>query len=165
MKNIWFLLLWVILPGCSLFKNTRTETTHSRQQLTTVSSLNLAEEKNWQSKSGTITLKKDSNHLDYAIQLWPKGRFTFSPTDGFSGEAVKILIAANDKKGSQVSTLSNNFELDKGKITASVNQEVKQVADEKVKMKASAASWKWVIGALVSVMVIGWLIRQQLTKL
>lgn len=165
MKNIWFLLLSVAVAGCGLFKNIRTETRYSRQQSTTDSGLNLAEEKNWLSKSGTITLKKDSDHLDYAIQLWPKGRFTFSPTDGFSGEAVKILIAGSDKKGSQESTLSNNVELDKGKITASAIQQVKQVEDDKSKMKVSDASWKWMIGALVLVTVIGWLIRQKLTKL
>lgn len=43
-----------------------------------------------------LYFKNDSNYIDAVIEIWPKGKFSYSPTEGFTGEAN--LITVNKKE-------------------------------------------------------------------
>lgn len=113
------------------------------------------EQKDFLKESGSVSFHRDSSDFGYSLQIWPRGTFSYSPEDGFSGEADKVLVTGKGKSGSVSTGLTNILERDKGKIRQNLKQHTKNVRDEKQKSKKTSPSWKWVIAGLAFMMVVG----------
>jgi len=135
----------ILMIGCGLFKNTVTDLQQSHEQTTSGTKVQSLAQRDWLSRSGSVSFYRDSSNLDYFIQIWPRGRFSFSAGEGFSGEADKIQVTGKAKAGSVSSERHSSLQQDKGKLQKEHISEKKSVADQKLKIKKSAVSWKWVI--------------------
>jgi hypothetical protein len=144
----------LLVMNCNLFKNTATDTQKSHALSTAVARVNVAEQKDWLSRSGSVTYHRDSANLDYTIRIWPKGVFSFSAEQGFSGEADQVLVTGKAKSASVSSDLILSSQQDKGRIQQQVRIKKKDMADQKIKIKKSAPSWKWIIAGLALMCVI-----------
>ncbi len=157
-------LLLMIICSCSLFKHTRTDTKQSRQLSTREKNLQSLEKKDWLSKSGSVNFYKDTGNVSYAIRIWPKGTFSFSPGNGFSGEADQVMIEGNSTGSSVLAGSTITKQQNKGILKTTLSQSEKQVADEKEKLKESLPSWKLVVAGLVLVLLLSSVLYKKLTR-
>lgn len=162
--KVYLLLLMVMFCRCNLFKNTSTDISKFHQLSMQKTDFRLQENKEWLSRSDNITFYRDTGNSNYTIQIWPKGMFSFSPEKGFSGVAEKVMIEGQVLSGSAASGLTTSNQQARNKTEVELNEEDKQVADRKEKLKQSSPSWKWVFAGLVSSGVICWYIYWQLSK-
>ena len=93
----------VTLGACKLLKKDRL----SLKKLSQAEELKFVAQKTTLSQQNQLVLI-DSSHHDFTMMLWPKGKFTFSLTNGFEGEAEKILI-----KGKQTELKILKFKAEK----------------------------------------------------
>lgn len=49
----------------------------------------------------SLSIQNDSLNSFSQIEIWPKGKFDFSPGQGFSGQAEKVVIYKKTKYGSR----------------------------------------------------------------
>jgi len=111
--------------------------------------------------SESLYVASDSSAYDYNLEIWPKGRFSYSPEKGFEGEAEKVKIS---KTGAMETLLIKEL-ADVTQETVSKNSdrlennllENKYAAEE----KTIVLSWKWVLGIVLFLMVValGWYLR------
>ena len=95
----------------------------------------------------------DSSHHDFTMMLWPKGKFTFSLTNGFEGEAEKILIKG---KQTQQKLLNMKHEKRLNSAVFKVNySNQKQSSNSVQKNKINVGyNWGWVLVLLVIFVLI-----------
>jgi len=144
----------ILSMNCNLFKNTATKLQSSHELSTADTQVKSTEQKDWLSQSGSVSYHRDSSNLDYSIRIWPKGVFSFSADKGFTGEAEQVLVTGNSKTGSVSSDLRTSSQRDKGKIQQQLSTKKKDTADQKINIKKSAPSWKWIIAGLAFIGVI-----------
>lgn len=149
------LLLLMLASSCGLFQNIRTNKEKSHQVTSALTDINIAEQKDYLLKSGSIKLYTDSSRQSYNVELWPKGLFSFSPEKGFSGEASRVVITGNIYRLAVLSSLQSSEIQDKGKIGMTLNQTKKQVSDQQQKVKQSSVSWKWILAVLIIMVILG----------
>ena len=87
----------------------------------------------------------DSNHSDFTLMLWPKGKFTFSVSNGFEGEAERVMIKG---KHSSQKVLNIKQEINKDSVIISANysnhkETLQSVKKSKIKV---SYNWVWVLG-------------------
>jgi len=157
--------LVVFSASCSMFKNTEHSNSKSRQQSSYEAKQSIVEEKNWLSKTGSLTFYSDSTHQDYTIQLWPVGRFSYSLEKGFTGEAHRILITDKSKSGSAYADMANTEESDKGKVDIQTSAKEKTESAEQQKTKKSSVSWKVILAVIGLVMIAIWFTYKKLKKI
>jgi hypothetical protein len=138
----------LLITNCNLFKNTATDLRKSHELSTAITQVRSEEQKDWLSRSGSVSFHQDSSNQDYAIRIWPRGVFTFSPEKGFTGEADRVLVTGKAKTGSSSSETTTALQQDKGKIQQELNLKKKDVSEQKLKLKKSVPSWKLVIAGV-----------------
>jgi hypothetical protein len=143
--------LLTLTMNCNLFKNTASNLNNTHELSSADTKLKLTEQRDWLSRSAKITLHHDSSNLDYMLQIWPKGMFSFTPQQGFTGEAERILLTGKSRSGSASSEISTALQQDKGKTSGQLSTSKKHVAGAKLKTKSTAPSWKWIV-ALLAIM-------------
>lgn len=102
-----------------------------------------------------LTVKTDSTKRSYIIQIWPKGKFSYSAEHGFEGMADKILISGKFKQAQQL--LSTNSLKESQSQFAEQRFELEKHSDLEKKKTAinKAVSWKTVLGyALIAFCLI-----------
>ncbi|MBB6502807.1 hypothetical protein [Pedobacter cryoconitis] len=107
------------------------------------------EKKDWFKKTASLMFYRDSMRRDYAVQLWPKGAFTYSPEKGFSGGADSILFMGGSTELLTYSGKTTAQELDKGRIEEKSKQSKQDISQQQTKEKQSLVSWKWITLILV----------------
>jgi len=97
-KNMW-LLVAPLFCSCGVLSDKHVSRNLSDSSFETATDLkrNTVTEKT--DHSIRLVAEDDSLHQSWDIQLWPKGKFTFSTNRGFEGEAEQVLIKG-DLKGS-----------------------------------------------------------------
>lgn len=88
--------------ACSLLQKTKTSSSGAAMKIREESSK--VEQFNTLDKSlgWSRSVSNDSLNAASTVVIWPKGKFSFSPLDGFSGTAAQIMISGTLKKGSKV---------------------------------------------------------------
>lgn len=162
--KIYWLLLMTLFCRCNLFKNVNTDIRKSHHSSMQKTDLQLYGNKEWLSRSDNVTFYRDTGNSSYAIQIWPRGIFSFSPEKGFSGTADKVMIEGQVLSGSASSDLSTSKEETSSEVKVAISHEDKQLADSKEKFKQSSPSWKWVIAGLVSIGFLCWYIYWRLHR-
>ena len=154
----------MVLASCSILKNTDSNKHIAQQQSSYQASGHLVENRDWLNRSRALTFYADSSNQDYTIQLWPKGRFSYSAETGFTGEADKILITGKSKSGSSSLAKVDSEESDQGKTEIQTNLKAGTSSSQKDKLKKSSVSWKVVLAFTALILVAGWAIYRKLTK-
>ncbi len=86
----------------------------------------------------------DSNHNDFTMMLWPKGKFVFSVANGFEGEAEKIVLLGTQTKV-ELLEARQQYKQDSTVYKASaIKQKERSSIIEKEK-KSLVYTWAWVL--------------------
>lgn len=88
--------------ACSLLQKTNTSSSGAalkiREESSTVEQFHTLDK----SLTWSRSVDNDSLNVVSTVVIWPKGKFSFSPLDGFSGMAEQVMISGTLKKGSKV---------------------------------------------------------------
>jgi len=155
---IKYFSLMLALSGCALFKDTASQKEKTNQVLEENSRIQSREQKDWLSKSASLEFSRRTDSTELFIQIWPRGIFTYSPDQGFIGEADQVVVARK-QNGTTTKSLKASDEIqDRG--TIQINEEHKK-KDERQKLseaKQTSVSWKWVLSfSIIFVFVIVYL--------
>lgn len=149
MRSCVLLLIVFLLTGCSLVRNTKKA--FAEEQIVTNKKTTLKLDATKESIEGKRLMAqfRDSSGHSYAVEIWPKGSFSFDNESGFSGEATKVLISGKqDKLTSRAlklegKTVTKEFQLLEGQAT----EKLKILKGEK--LIQNSPSWKWMLVLLV----------------
>ncbi len=86
----------------------------------------------------------DSANQDYTTMLWPKGRFKFTVTNGFEGEAEKILIMGKSKS-QKIHTLEQQTTWDSTLLKASYSNQKQSSINTKMNKASLRYNWAWLL--------------------
>ena len=98
-----------------------------------------------------LVAKDDSLHQSWDIQLWPKGKFAFSPDGGFEGEAEKVMIKGDLNGRTKYKMSEATTKESKSNIENGFAQTQKQKQEEKQVERSSQVN-------ITSVVLLGFLI-------
>lgn len=149
MKGAIYMILLLLVCSCSVFKNTRSATDHNQLQVTQKEDAKLQVQKNWIRDTGSFTFYTDSANRNYAVQLWPKGAFTYSPDKGFTGEAEKVLIAGQSYELQKGGRQASSYESDQGILHAQSSKKNDVETDHLQKIKETTVSWKLILTGVI----------------
>lgn len=159
----YILLLSTLIGGCNLFKNTSNDSRKTHQSSVNELRSGLSEQKDWLNTSSALLLSTDTLDLQYKVQIWPQGMFSFSPEKGFSGKAAQVLIRGSTQKVSFNAVADQSQQQDKGKIQENLSQQQKEVNNLMEKRKMSSPSMKWMLIGLLVMLVAGWYSYRKIT--
>ena len=145
------LILWCLLiQGCALLTGQKKE--HQNAKLSSETELELHAVSHLKENSLLLNLvdRKDSTVTNAQLEIWPKGKFSFSPEHGFVGEAEWLKW-----HGKATSTAS---ELQRLTLTSALEQaevldlDLKQEQKVQAQVKTSRSSWQgWLLLLLLVV--------------
>jgi hypothetical protein len=157
-------VLPIVLGSCNLLKNTNSSLVSSGMETSAEQTTSAQLQKDWLSKSADLEFTVASDSANYSVQIWPKGAFTYSAENGFSGEAEWMTITGNRKSNSENLKQQNLEQRDQGKIALKKSSENKAVITEKEKTKSSKVSWKLILAGVVLLILAGWGLYRKFIK-
>lgn len=101
-----------------------------------------------------FTFYTDSAQHDYTIQFWPKGRFTFTAENGFSGEADSILIKGSSREQVGYSRMVRLQEKDQGSVKEKLRVSNRAIHKQAHIVKTNSDWGKWVGGGLILIALL-----------
>ncbi|WP_073227794.1 hypothetical protein [Pedobacter caeni] len=116
-----------------------------------------------QQENKSLTIRNDAADSFSQIEIWPKGRFDFSPGEGFSGQAEKVLIYKKTKSGSR--TIERKEE-------AAQSTKVSDITESRIKTKDISLKdtekkdlrlsvWHWLL-ILVALLFLWYILKYKL---
>ncbi len=147
-------IVLLLLPGCSLLKNSKTETEKNQQSATSSNQRKLDATLNVSTDKRIFKWTLDSSGYQSILQIWPKGLFTFSFDKGFEGNAEKIQLSTTARKSDVSLQLKDSVVNAATQInTESTHKtENQQQNTNTVKTKTPAS---WLIMGLAALLMVG----------
>jgi hypothetical protein len=151
--------LILLLPACSGLRNLERNQQSTRVAADSTVHLEAVQSIQQEKVLETLTLERDSLNSHYSVQIWPKGKFSYSAAHGFEGSAEKIMISGAVKQGKQSlsSALRKETKTQWQKTSSDLQKRSSSVTQRLVKKKS--VSWKTILGyALILFSVIALLL-------
>ena len=156
MKGYVCLLVVLFFYSCGIMNDKHTTKTLS--ELTDETKLDLAMKAETELKDNSLKMivRDDSLNKDWNIQLWPKGKFTFSPQNGFEGEAEKVLINGRSFERNRSKETEAVDKTQKSSIDISLHEKKKNVKTAKQEEKSIRQNYSWLLycGFLLGIFVL-----------
>lgn len=113
----------------------------------------------------SLTIRSDSLSSFSQIEIWPKGKFDFSPGQGFSGQADKVLIYKKTKSGnSSIEKKEEVAQRTKVSSKAESRMKTKDLSRKDTEKKSSPLSvWQWLL-VLIGVLFLWYISKYQLNN-
>jgi len=155
------LCLSLTIQSCGLMKKTENTKMQSSSLLDISNHSKSTHALQTNTKSLHMIFEKDSVQQAYQVQLWPKGKFTFSAAHGFEGEAERIIISGELQQHSKHRELSTSEQQNKEHQQTEKQVTKTQKESEKNEKKSSSADFRWVIMGIILLVFGGiWLYRR-----
>ena len=148
MKRLLIICL-ISISGCALLKTTQKSINEASVSEDKQKTIKASEANTNMNRYEGSSFSTDSTADGYQIVVKPKGRFSFSPEDGFAGEAESVLISGwrkgvknrlENSSADEQSSTKREVELKENTSSNhSVNQEI----------KASFFNWKVLLVAFI----------------
>jgi hypothetical protein len=90
----------LLQSGCSLFTSTQKSNLLNQTNMENTSALQHLDLAQSETALHSLLLQSDTSHQDFNVEIWPRGRFSFSPGNGFEGEAEKIRYHGTARQSS-----------------------------------------------------------------
>ncbi|WP_158800623.1 hypothetical protein [Pedobacter sp. L105] len=84
-----------MLTSCALLKRNSRTSNKTEQETNSVTRLATTSEIKNITNANEVVYQKDSIQAGYSIWFWPKGKFSFLPTGGVTGEFDSVLLKGN----------------------------------------------------------------------
>jgi len=152
--NLGYLTLLVGCAGCGMLKDTSKSVNATHDQLDEQQATKLLVDANKTITAATLTLYTDSTNQDYSVQVWPKGRFTFSAANGFEGEAEQVLVTGKIRHQGSGSITTASKVADLTRTALQVSHKKKVLLDQKNTNKKSTVSLKGILSATAFLILI-----------
>lgn len=152
---VYPLLLWA--SSCSLLTNSKVKKVEESYSDQYVAGFSVSSQKNWSGNSESLLLYRDSSQQNYAVQLWPKGVFTYSDAYGFTGEADSVKILRSTRNGISGSATATHHQEDQLSENQQFNENQTTKAAVKRHQTEKSPSMKIVLVVLLcSCIIAGW---------
>ncbi len=104
-RGILMMVIVYVLPGCGSLRDLGKDKEIIRTSSdSSVAYTGLTKQHSRRMMEATV-MSRDSMEADYTFEVWPKGKFSYSPEMGFEGEALKVTIRGSQKKTSAIAAL------------------------------------------------------------
>ena len=137
-KGYVCLLVVLFFYNCGIMNDKHTTKALSELTDETKMDLVLKAETELKDNSLKMIVRDDSLNKDWNIQLWPKGKFTFSPQNGFEGEADKVLINGRSSQRNRSTETEATDKTQKNSIKVALHEKKKNVGTSKQEEKSIA---------------------------
>ena len=134
--------------GCGVVKRDKSKIVNNSKRKFEVMLKKSADSSRKDSMSSFL-LQKDTLGIEYMLEVWPTGPFSFSPYKGFEGSALKIRYFGREKRETDLALQMQSSKAESGKTqtTFSVKDKVKQdLSEVHVEVKRSSF-WRWWLAA------------------
>ena len=148
-KHLIFFAAACLLCNCNLLKHTNSAVSKTQVSQSDQLRLSKLQENNWLSISGLSTVDLQHQQASYQVLLWPKGSFTFSPQNGFSGAADSVIVTGHSASNSSSAASAHSTIQDKGTMETNYTRQTKSALELSAKKKSSSPSWKLLLPAMV----------------
>jgi hypothetical protein len=142
--------LCLLMQGCALITGQKKE--QQTAKLASETELDLNTVKNLKESRLLLNLvdRKDSTVINAQLEIWPKGRFSFSPEHGFVGEAERLKWHGQETNtASKQQRLTLTSALEKAEV---LDLDLKQQQKVQAQVKTSRSSWQgWLLLLLLVV--------------
>lgn len=156
MKGYVCLLVVLFFYSCGIMNDKHT--TKNWSELTDETRLDLAMkiDQELQDNSIKMIVRDDSLNKDWNIQLWPKGKFTFSLQNGFEGEADKVLINGRSFQRNRSTETEATDKTQRNSANVSLHEKKKNVDTSKQEEKSIKPNSSWLLtcGFLLVIFVL-----------
>ena len=159
----WCILLLCLMQGCKLFKEVKTTAYTDDEQAKVKARSNLSLDHNAQTEQHFLEWKLDSLNSTEVLQIWPRGRFTFSPERGFEGEADRLVLTSGSKNVATVLQRKDSLVKVQDKVKAETQLQAAQKAVKKNTVKTESPSFWVIAGMLLLVIVTGYALKRAFT--
>lgn len=143
-------LLCLLMQGCSLLTGLKKE--QQTAKLASEMELDMKVSNNVMDNRLLLNLvdRKDSTVTNTQLEIWPKGRFRFSPEHGFVGEAELLRWHGHETSAvTQQQQLTLTSTLEKAEVS---DLHLKQQQKAQAQAKTSRSSWQgWLLLLLLVV--------------
>ena len=136
----------LLLSSCKLFKEVRT-VAHSDTQITTEQKQGtIAAAQQMSTDQHFLEWKLDSSANSSAVQIWPIGKFKFSPELGFEGSAEKVLLSGNFRKNTEGFTLRDSTGTTRNRMEVEISGKKQMKVENKNTVKTETPAFWLMIG-------------------
>lgn len=154
--------VFLYLSACGLFKNvTRKSFTDSHTQARTLE-LKTSEASSATIENRTLRWATDSGKNAYQLEVWPRGQFSFSTTQGFRGEAEKFRFSGTHQSALKEKVSSDLVQENQSSKQTTAIQKDKSGSLAQVKSVESTVSWKIIFSVLCCLTILTlWLLSKK----
>jgi hypothetical protein len=157
MKQIFTIIIILSLCSCQLLKKDK----QILKKLSQQEQFEVTGQRNTLLKQSQLVLI-DSNHHDYTMMLWPKGKFTYSLAEGFKGEAEQILLKGKQANQKQLS-LVQGIKQDSLVVGARYISDKESISVVKKRKLNLGYNWTWLL--LIPICYILYQVYSRIRKL
>jgi hypothetical protein len=148
--------LLLILPACGGMRNVEKDSSRTRIVLDSSLSLQQIGKLKSVSVAESLFIKSDSLSNSYKVQIWPKGKFTFSAAKGFEGSADKIMLLATTRRGSETFSKRVLTKQTDQVLKTGLQKESHANTERVTKVLKKQVSWRTLLGyALIVCCLVG----------
>ena len=144
------ILLCLLMQGCAMLTGQKKE--QQTAKLSSETELELHAVNNLKEHSLLLNLvdRKDSTVTNAHLEIWPKGKFSFSPEHGFVGEAERLKWHGQaTSAASEQQRLTLTSALEQAEV---LDLDLKQEQKVQAQVKTSRSSWQgWLLLLLLIV--------------
>jgi len=158
-----FILVSMLLQGCGVFKKVTTDEVTDKQSSSILEQSKLNTSRMSQSSQNFFEWQLDSTNTSDVIMIWPKGRFTFSASHGFEGEAEKIFFKSDVQKSQLGIRVTDSLATEEEHLKLEQKLKIKDEAEVKTTTKKESPAF-WPVIAAVLIGVTGMMICKFLIK-
>gem|GEM_PF-753797 len=148
----------LFLPGCSVMKNKYSESADSlgRRELSKTESSSLHST----NRANRLLVVNDSMDHQYSAEIFPKGQFHYSPSEGFRGEASRIVVKGQIKRRlTSADSAAASSSLDKQKSAGlkenAMSRKSTELKEKEVKKPGGVAIW-WLVLLFAGLALVWW---------
>jgi len=138
------ILLCLLMQGCAMLTGQKKE--QQTAKLSSETELELHAVNNLKEHSLLLNLvdRKDSTVTNAHLEIWPKGKFSFSPEHGFVGEAERLKWHGQaTSAASEQQRLTLTSALEQAEV---LDLDLKQEQKVQAQVKTSRSSWQgWLL--------------------
>lgn len=163
-KQLQLIGVLLLLVRCNLLKSNTSRLDRFSQSAVQNEYLKTQEKKDWLNKSASLQWSVTTDTANYAIELWPRGVFTYSAESGFRGEAEKIKLIGDSKRNNVLSRSTQSEQHDQGSSTAEQKQQSNVQKDQLQKTSKTVVSWKVILTGVVVAALVAWFAYRKLTN-